>query len=226
MVFDTIPLHYLIIAGAVVLVAIGALTNLFREKKRREALQRVADGLGLSFYQDGDPDLVRQLSDLPLFSNGRKKRTTNMIHGETDDVVMGVFDYRYTTGSGKNSHTYRQTVAFFRSNDLDLPTFEMRPQKFFHGIGKMFGYQDIDFETHPTFSKAFLLRGPNEEGVRATFGSELLTAMEQNQGVCVEGRGHDLIFYRRTKLAGPDQFKGLMSEGFEVLSLFRIDAGI
>ena len=58
---------------------------------------------------------------------------------------MGTFDYRYTTGSGKNSHTYRQTVVFFRSPEVDLPQFELKPQSFLHGIGKLFGYQDIDF---------------------------------------------------------------------------------
>ncbi len=154
-----IPIPLLIFGGIALLVGLGFAVNVYNEKKRREALQRVADELGLTFYRDGDPGLVAELSDLHLFSRGRSKRITNMIHGETEDVVMGVFDYRYTTGSGKNSHTYRQSVAFFRSADLRLPVFEMRPQSFFHGIGKLFGSQDIDFDSHPAFSKAYLLRG-------------------------------------------------------------------
>jgi len=209
----------MVAVGAV--VVLGIVVGAYAERKRREAIQRVADELGLAFYQDGDPDLVRQLSDMPLFSKGRSKRITNMIHGETDAVVMGIFDYRYTTGSGKNSHTHRQSVAFFRSADLNLPVFELRPQSFMHGIGKIFGYQDIDFDTHPKFSKTFLLRGPNEEQVRATFDGELLTSLEQNQGVCVEGRYQDLVFYRHAKRVKPEQFKELMNEGFKIFALFQ-----
>ncbi len=219
-----IPIPILIFVGIGVLVVGGLALGVYSEKKRREALQRVAEELGLAFYKDGDPNLMAELSDLPLFTKGRSKRITNLIHGETDDVVMGVFDYRYTTGSGKNSHTYRQSVAFFRSGDLRLPVFEMRPQSFLHGIGKMFGYQDIDFDSHPVFSKAFILRGPNEQHVRQTFRPELLTSLEQKQGVSVEGRQHDLVFYRPHKRVRPDQFKELMNDGFQVFAMFRGDA--
>ncbi len=214
-----VPILIMVVVGALVLMGMGV--GAYTDRKRREAIQRVAEEMGLTFYKDGDPDLVHQLSDLPLFSKGRRKRITNMIHGETDAVAMGVFDYRYTTGSGKNAHTYRQSVAFFRSADLELPIFELRPQSFFHGIGKIFGYQDIDFDTHPIFSKSFLLRGPNEEQVRGTFAPELLTSLEQQPGICVEGRYQDLVFYRPAKRRKPDQFKELMNEGFKIFALFR-----
>lgn len=214
-----IPLLIMAVVGA--MIAIGAIAGLYAEKKRREAVQAVADDLGLAFYRDGDSRLVDQLADLQLFSKGRSRRIANMIQGETEEVVMGIFDYRYTTGSGKKSHTYRQSVVFFRAMDLSLPHFEMRPQGFFHGIGKIFGYQDIDFESHPRFSKTFVLRGTNDELVRATFDGKLLSALEQKPGICLEGRGTDLIFYRHGKRAKPHQLRELMQEGFDVLAMFR-----
>ncbi len=213
------PILIMIVIGALIILSVGY--NFIADKKRRDAIQQVAEEMGLAFYADGDPGLLQQLSDLPVFSKGRSRRINNMIHGETDAVVMGIFDYRYTTGSGKNSRTYRQSIAFFRSNDLNLPTFELSPQSFFHGIGKIFGYQDIDFDTHPTFSKAFLLRGANEKHVRATFDATLLTALERKQGVCVEGQHHDLVFYRRSKRVKPAQLRELMNEGFQVFTMFR-----
>ncbi len=219
-----IPIPILIFGGIALLVGLGMAANVVYEKKRREAMQRVADELGLTFYQDGDPGLVGELSDMPLFSKGRSKRISNMIYGETEDVVMGVFDYRYTIGSGKNSHTHRQSVAFFRSPDLHLPVFDMRPQSIFHGIGKVFGYQDIDFDSHPAFSKAFLLRGPNETAIRAAFRPEILMLFEKKQGVCVEGRQNDLVFYRHSKRVKPEQVKELMNEGFQIFASLRQDA--
>ena len=198
-----IPIPVLIFLGVAALVVIGIAANAYAERKRRESVGKVADELGLSFHPDGDPALVSELSDFPLFSKGRAKQIKNMIHGETDEVIMGIFDYRYTTGSGKSQHTYRQTVAFFRSVDLHLPDFELRPQGFFHGIGKVFGYKDFDFESHPVFSKAFVLRGQNEKRTRQLFSPEILTALEGQQGINVEGRGTDLIFYRDAKRSPP-----------------------
>lgn len=148
-----------------------------------------------------------------------------MIQGETDEVALGVFDYRYTTGSGKNSHTYRQTVAFCRSPEMDLPQFELRPQSFFHGIGKLFGYQDIEFQSHPKFSKAFLLRGTSETAVRKLFTADLLAFCETKPQVSIEGHGHDLVFYRSSKRVKPEQFRDLMSEGLAVFKQFRVAAG-
>ncbi len=216
-----IPIPVIVFGGIALLVGLGMAAGVYYEKKRREALQRMADELGLTFYGDGDPGLIAEISDLPLFSKGRSRRLTNLILGETDETTMGVFDYRYTVGSGKNSQTYRQTVAFFRSGDLKLPVFEMRPQSFFHGIGKMFGYQDIDFETHRNFSRAFILRGPNETHVRQFFRPTVLEYFERNQGVCVEGRLHDVVFYRHGKRVKPEQIKELMNEGFQVFTALR-----
>ena len=147
-----------------------------------------------------------------------------MIHGDTDEVAMGIFDYRYTTGSGKNSHTYRQTVVFFRSPDMDLPQFELKPQSFFHGIGKLFGYQDIDFQSHPKFSKAFVLRGTSETAVRKLFTADLLSFCETKPQVSIEGQGRDLVFYRSSKRVKPEQFRDLMSEGFDVFKQFQAAA--
>ncbi len=49
----------------------------------------------------------------------------------------------------------------------------------------------------------------------------MLAFFEEKQGVCVEGRLHDLVFYRHTKRVKPEKLKDLMNEGFQVLSMFR-----
>ncbi|MHB0959377.1 MAG: hypothetical protein ACYC6N_07120 [Pirellulaceae bacterium] len=217
--FD-IPPPLLIFGAVMALVAFGGVASYMSEKKRRTAVGSVAQQLGLSFAEEGGPELLSALSDLPLFSRGRAKRITNLIQGETDEMSMGIFDYRYTTGSGKNSHTYRQTVAFFRSPGRDLPQFELKPQSFLHGIGKMFGYQDIDFQSHPKFSRTFVLRGTNETQVREVFTADVLSFFESKPSISVEAQGHDLILYRPSKRVKPDELHELMAEGFEILKQF------
>ena len=211
---------FLIFGVIVILAAAAGAVSFLSERRRRTSVTEIAEQMGLSYAEDG-AGLLAELSSLPLFSRGRSKRITNLIHGDTDEVALGVFDYRYTTGSGKNSHTYRQTVVFFRSPEMNLPQFELKPQSFFHGIGKLLGYQDIDFPSHPKFSKAFVLRSTSETAVRTLFTADLLSFCETKPQVSIEGQGHDLIFYRSSKRVKPEQFRDLMSEGFAVCKQFR-----
>jgi hypothetical protein len=134
------------VVGGIVLVLY------LQEKKRTEAMSVVAAEMGLPFYAQGDASLIHELANFPLFSEGRSKKIKNMLHGETSDVEVGVFDYQYTIRSGKHSHTYKQTVAYFRSPELDCSEFALRPEKLFDKIGGVLGFQDIDFESHPRFS--------------------------------------------------------------------------
>lgn len=215
------PVPLLILVAVGTLMVISVLISVLAERKRREAVRGVADELGLIFHEAGDPDVAQWLAELPLFAKSVGKRAANMILGETDELLMGVCDYRYTVGGGKNSRTYNQSIAFFRSADLHVPLFEVRPRRFFHGLGKMFGHRDIDFEDHPTFSKNYMVRGPDAERMRTLFDFEVLTALEQKHGICLQGRNHDLVFYRHGKLVEPGELKTLMREGFEIYQMLR-----
>ena len=68
----------------------------------------------------------------------------------------------------------------------------------------------------------FVLRGVHEKAVRQVFTAELLSFCETKPQVSIEGQGHDLIFYRASRRVKPDQFRDLMSEGFEVFKRFQV----
>ena len=214
-----VPFLILVVVGT--LMVIGVIVSMLAERKRREAVRHVADEMGLAFHENGDPDLAERLSVLPLFAKGVGKRTANMICGDTEEMLMGVCDYRYTVGGGKNSHTYNQSIAFFQAPDLHLPLFELRPRSFFHGLGRIFGQKGIDFEAHPRFSKNYLVLGPDEERLRALFDFELLTALEQKEEICLQGRNQDFVFFRHATLVEPRELKELMREGFEFFQMLR-----
>ncbi len=206
---------FLLIAGLVVVSAH------LHEKKRTEKFRDAARDIGLPFFLEGDDSLRSSLEHFHLFSQGRSRKIRNMLHGENSEVELAIFDYRYTTGGGKNSHTYRQSVIYFRSPVLSLPHFALRPEGLFHKIGGAFGYQDIDFDSHPDFSSAYLLRGDDEVKVREFFTSDLLTFFESHQKICVEGGGDQLVFYRQRRRVKPEEVNGFMDEGFRVFDVFR-----
>lgn len=209
-----------VFTGFALLVIGGIALSYFLERRRTENMKLAAADLGLAFHPTGDPDLVAELADLHLFSQGRAKKIKNMLHGETGAVDVAVFDFQYTTGSGKHQHTSHQTVAYFRSPSLDLPQFVLRPENLFHRIGAVFGYQDINFESHPRFSSQSLLRGTSELQLRRLFTDEILSFYESQKGLSTEASGRRLIFYRAGKRVSPDQLRSFFEEAFNVYALF------
>jgi hypothetical protein len=192
------------------------------EKKRTEVLRGVADDLGFDFSATAPPEFPSRLGKFHLFSQGHSKKYTNVMSGRTAHLHVTIFDYRYTTGHGKGSRTWSTTVICFRADALDLPGFALRPETFWHKVGStLFGYQDIDFETHPVFSKAFLLKGPDEEAVRAAFTPAVLDHFETIPGVSAEAAGDTLVFYRYNARTSPDKLRDLLAEGFAVHGLFH-----
>ncbi len=191
------------------------------EKKRTEKMRLVAAEMGLPFYAQGDASLISELSNFPLSSEGNSKKIKNMLHGETRDVEVGVFDYRYTIWTGKNRSVYKQTVAYFRSPKLECSEFALRPENLFDKIGGVFGFQDIDFESHPGFSSSYLLRGSSEYGIRTLFTDTVLAFFENEPGFSVEGYGQQIIFYRAAKRVTPDDIRSFFEEAFRAYTLFK-----
>ncbi len=213
-------LQVIMFVGIPLLVVAVLVIAFYSEKKRREEIQKIAQDMGLEFDAQADPSLLGQLSDFHLMSQGRRRKISNVVHGDTDEMILSVFDYQFTVGSGKNSSTKRQTVAFCRSSQLVVPLFSLRPQHFFHNIGKMFGYKDIDFESHPVFSKQFLLRAERETEVRQLFSDDVLRYFESNLGLCCEGRGDTFIVYTANRRSKPAEFQALLKIVFPLHRLF------
>ena len=184
-------------------------------KKRTEAYALQAESLGLEFSENRD-ELIHRISNFRLCKVGRAKRVRNVLSGDAGDVAISIFDYQYTIGSGKNTRTSRQTVILLESANINAPDFSMRAQGFFDKFGKVLGFQDIDFETHPTFSKMFVLQGPEETLVRNFFSPELLEFFETMPNSSVEGQQGKIIIYRQNKLAAPEELKTKLASAYEI----------
>lgn len=206
----------LIFGTVVVLIAGGIWWGSYLGKKRREAFESSAHEMGLSFYPHGKDDLMSSLAGFQLFSRGRARKMNNLVEGVTDEVRIAIFDYQYTTGSGRSQTTTAQTVAALQSPQLGCPDFSMRPESVFDRVGGMLGFQDIDFESHPEFSRLFVLKGSDEEAVRTMFTPSLLEYFESRPGISVEGFGQNMCFFRSGKKVPPDKLKELLADAYEV----------
>jgi hypothetical protein len=170
------------------------------ESKRRQAMQQVAQELGLEFEPIGSVPPHAELGQMHLFTQGHSRRTLNVMSGRIEREQALLCDYRYVIGHGKNHTTHRQTVAAFSLGPHALPSFQLRPENIFHKIGAAFGYQDIDFADYPTFSSKYLVRGQDEAAVRDFFDGSVIEAVENARQICIEGSGRWLVVYRTRQL--------------------------
>ena len=213
---------WIILAGVAVLLIAVYGTTWYLGKRRAQALQALAAALSFTFTARGDDMLIGELSKFHLFSQGYRRRISNVLQGKFNLMPVTVMDYKYTTGGGKSSHTWVQTVLVFDSDKLQLPRFLLRPENLFDKIGSAFGYKDINFDNAPVFSKKYLLRGENEAAIRNTFNAGILQYYEQHPGLSTEADGKKLIYSRTSKVVPPDKIQAFLQEGYDAFGLFKV----
>jgi hypothetical protein len=208
-----------VVAVAGVLALIGGILAVSSrmEQQRTEALAAASQTMGFAFEPDGDLEVLMGFGDLPLYGRGHSKKVKNVMTGQAGDRDVKLFDYKYTTGGGKDSHTWSQTVALFPKAGEGLPDLLLAPENVFHKIGAAFGYQDIDFDTSPDFSSHYLLRGPDEMAIRSAFSADALNFFGQQRGWHVEVASGNVGVYRSGKRCKPDDLRTFLEGTQSVL---------
>ncbi len=215
----------IILLAAVVVVTVIALVYFQRVMRRRrvEALQQAGAGLGLFLGSESDADALKSsLSSFHLFKQGHSRQLLGPIQGVARGAPVSIFDYRYFITSGNNNNRSReQTVACFDLPGAALPAFSLRPETVWSKMGAMLGGQDIDFDSAPDFSSRYILQGTDEAAVRRLFGDRVLAFYAARPGLCTEGGGDRLIFYRADKRVKPEALSAFLDEGLEIADLFK-----
>jgi hypothetical protein len=209
------------IAAGVIGIIIGVSVYTARmQRLRREAIERFAADSGLTFSAEDVEKTRARLVDFQLFKEGRGQRAYNLVRAEAEGVRMSVFDYQFTTGSGKSQHTYRQTVLAVESNGLHLPPLSIRPENLFDALAGILGFRDIDFEDHPEFSRGFVLKSPDEERTRKLFDDEMFQFFTQRRDVALEANRNRFVYYRRNRIVPPAEIKNFLADGLQLFNLF------
>lgn len=186
-------------------------------KQRQEELSTFAAKHSLEFYPTSTPEALGIYAPFPLLSKGRSRTVTNVILADTQDTTARLFDYKFTTGSGKQTATHHFSVVYFKSDLLMLPEFSLTQEKFYHWIGKVFGMQDVNFDTHPKFSSLFLLQGADEAEIRRFFTSHRLTTLENFGHLCIEANQSRCLIYLVPQISAKD-YPGWLEESYKVFS--------
>lgn len=183
-----------------------------KERERTETLRRVAETAGMAFEAKAELDAVRSLGNVQLFGRGHSKRVANMMTGRLGDQQVVVFDYWYTTGAGKNQRTQSQTVVLLPSAKRSLPDLQMAPENPLYRIAEAFGYQDIDIESSPEFSRRYVVRGPDEAAIRAALYPGATSYFADHEGWTVEAQSGTVAIYRADRRPKPEEMRAFIED--------------
>jgi hypothetical protein len=198
--------------GLLVLMMVVIIVTSRKERERTEALRRVAETAGLAFQPKADVAAIRSLGDVQLFARGHSKRATNLMAGRLGDQPVAVFDYQYTVGSGKRQLTTMQTVVVLPSAKSSLPDLQMAPENPLNRIAEAFGYQDIDIESSPEFSRRYILRGADEAAIRAALYPRATSYFAGHEGWSIEAQSGTVGIYRGDSRPKPEDMRTFIDD--------------
>ena len=199
-------------------VALFAIVMSNRNASRRTyALRKFAKQLHLEFAHAGNEKLHQSLERFHLATLGHTSIMTNLMFGKQDGTDIAVFDYKYFRG--KNH--FRQTVIWMQRRGATMTQFALRPESVWNRLGPWVAHGDINFESHPEFSRSYLLRGDNQWAICELFTDDVLRFYEQHPGLITEGSGNKLLFYRDEAVVKPENIRSFLDEALAVRSLFQ-----
>lgn len=203
--------------GVIVVVAI--ILGIQAERKRQQAIEQAAADLGLAYSQQLLGEDRALFDSFGLSQIGHSRNATNSIVADSGELRMVLFDYTYTTGSGKHKSTRFYSVVMATSHSLQLPQFSLTPENFFHRLGDFFGKKDIDFEDDEIFSRTYLLKGNHEPAIRELFNANRRASLMKLQPVSLEANRNTFIFYRHGKQRNRDHLHQMMEEAFTLYNI-------
>jgi hypothetical protein len=186
-------------------------------QKRIRALWSLAQELTWEFAADGNEKLHQGLSRFHLSTLGQTSILTNLMYGRCDGTDVAVFEYQWIRGKQQST----QTVAWMQRRGERMTEFSLRPESVWNQLGGWTAHGDINFDSHPDFSRSYLLRGDDEDAIRELFTDNVLTFYERHPNLITEGSGNKLLFYRDGVVVNPENLRSFLDEALKVRALFQ-----
>jgi len=187
-----------------VILVIGALIayGIYAAAQRRKELSAWAQSNGLSFSAAKNYGMDERFGDFKCLHRGRSRRACNVITGQLDGRRITAFDYRYTTGSGKNRQTHSFS-AMIVDADMPLKDLHIRREHFFDKITEFFGLDDIDFES-AEFSRRFHVKASDKKWAYDVIHQRMMEYLLSAPEFSIQFAGRHIIAWRSSRFSPAD----------------------
>jgi len=201
----------------VIVVAVAVAVYVYQQnKKRREAFLALARRLNLMYNPGTDDTLPGTYNASNLCSAGHSKRASNVIWGGLGGGEVCYFDYRYTTGSGKNQSTHYYSACAFHSPYFWRRLF-IRPENFLDKAAGFFGFEDINLD-NAEFNRKFFVKCEDKKFAYDVLSQRAMEFFLARPGLTMEMYGNCMLFYRPGTLA-PEAIESLIVDSPALLDL-------
>jgi hypothetical protein len=181
-----IPIMVIFAAGVLWLAHLEA-------ERRRKMWAEIAARHGF-VHHEGDPLRLREQNPgFALFQVGHSKRVLHTLEGERQGRPVVVFDYRYTTGSGKHQATHRRT-GVLADLPFHAPRLRIRPEHLGDAFAAALGFDDIDFESD-LFNRKYHVSSDDKRFAYDVCHPRLMEFLVAAEGHCWELNGRRLLFF-------------------------------
>lgn len=166
---------------------------------KRRGLRRItkeesaALNTALRFPEEKPDSPLHFPADIPLFLWGHQSHLAHALQDPREDAQAFVYDFRSSMTKSGNGLQSDQTVAHFRSRELDLPAFALRPKKIWSRSVEAKGHREI--APPQGFPEDYTLKAKDSDAARMLFDIGLLAAAARSPECCLEGAGDTLIIY-------------------------------
>jgi len=141
---------------------------------------------------------------------------TNIISTKNNAVLFSVADIK--TQEGAETTTDYESVTALKISGLPvMPKFYMDKETLIDKIADVVGTEDINFESHPSFSDNYVLKGLNESEVRKFFTEDVLNFFENNLDYYLVSNGKDLMLHQSYKILDTKEIDELLNKGTELI---------
>jgi hypothetical protein len=106
-----------------------------------------------------------------------------------------------------------ETFALIHSRKLMLPRFQLMPEGI---MDKLLDRVDVDFDSHPKFSRRYRLWGWSEPEIRQFFNPALLDFLAERPGWSLDGDGGWLLLHQENRLVSAQELAGFVREVLEL----------
>ena len=193
-------------------------------RKRSQDLAAAAQQIGFTFMGNTWHGPVLNPQFRTCLLQRTRGRPNNVMVGMAGSFEAIVFDYTYR--AGKSSIT--QTLACF-SHNVELPSFTLKPEGILDRIGDAIVHNDIDFDSHPEFSRRYVLKSPDEASARRFFTPAVLSYMEQifpEMKWNIETSGINLFLYRPGRTVSPADLSTFLQQTSSVATALFNSEGL
>lgn len=189
------------------------LPNYQKASPRQQRIKKIAANNGWMYTQEEQVDSI-ELLEFDFFRSRPIEYKMNVIGSEFEgsNVDWEISDITFDEGAMLSKEVYKTTVQLVHLN-REIPSFVLEQEGIFDKIFDRvlsINSQDIDFVSHPIFSKKLKLTGEDEQAVRGLFTSELIEFLESEEIYHIECNGNALIIFKSLRISNTGEIKNMV----------------